>query len=144
MDETFDLSVEHPVDASPEDCFDAFVALYDSDRPDWVTGSELDLRVGGRWHVRFHPAPDPPFREERTLTDVHRGVELGYHARIQDDAGHERFATRVLVTFAPGAGGTTLRLTQTGFDDEATRDEFAANWPSVLEEVGRRARRLGG
>ena len=57
---------------------------------------------GGRpWHVRFHPAPNPPFREERTVTDVHRGVELGYHARIQDDDGHERFATQVLVTFEP-------------------------------------------
>ena len=99
MDETFDLSVDHEIAAPPEDCFDAFVALYDTDRPAWVTESDLDLRVGGRWHVRFHPAPDPPFREERTVTDVHRGRELGYHARIQDDDGHERFATQVLVTF---------------------------------------------
>ena len=88
MDQTFDLTVEREVAASPEECFDAFVALYDSDRPEWVSESDLDLRVGGRWHVRFDPAPDPPFREERTVTDVHRGVELGYHARIQDDEGH--------------------------------------------------------
>ena len=33
-----------------------------------------------------------------------------------------------------------MRLTQTGFEDEATRDEFEANWPGVLTEV---ARRLG-
>ena len=138
MDETFDLSVEHHIDSAPEDAYDAFVALYDRERPEWVTESDLDLRVGGRWHVRFHPAPNPPFREERTLTDVHRGVELGYHARIQDDDGHERFATQVLVTFDGEAGGTTVRLTQTGFEDESTRDEFAANWPAVLEEVDRR------
>ena len=73
MDETFDLCVEREIDAAPEDVYDAFVALYDRERPEWVTESDLDLRVGGRWHVRFHPAPDPPFREERTLTDVHRG-----------------------------------------------------------------------
>lgn len=138
MDETFDLCVEREIDAAPEDVYDAFVALYDRERPEWVTESDLDLRVGGRWHVRFHPAPDPPFCEERTLTDVHRGVELGYHARIQDDDGHERFATQVLVTFDGRAAGTTVRLTQTGFDDEPTRDEFAANWPGVLEEVDRR------
>ena len=137
---TWDLTVEREVAAPPEDCFDAFVALYDSDRPEWVTESDLDLRVGGRWHVRFHPAPKPPFREERTVTDVHRGKELGYHARIQDDAGHERFATQVLVTFEPTATGTSIRLTQTGFEDEAARDEFEANWPGVLPEV---ARRLG-
>jgi uncharacterized protein YndB with AHSA1/START domain len=137
---TWDLTVEREVAASPEDCFDAFVALYDTDRPEWVTESDLDLRVGGRWHVRFHPAPNPPFREERTVTDVHRGKELGYHARIQDDEGHERFATQVLVTFEPTASGTSIRLTQTGFEDEAARDEFEANWPGVLTEV---ARRLG-
>ena len=66
--------MEREIAASPEECFDAFVALYDSDRPEWVTESDLDLRVGGRWHVRFDPAPNPPFREERTVTDVHRGV----------------------------------------------------------------------
>ena len=138
--QTWDLTVEQEVAASPEDCFDAFVALYDSDRPEWVTESDLDLRVGGRWHVRFDPAPNPPFREERTVTDVHRGVELGYHARIQDDDGHERFATQVMVTFEPSGPGSRVRLTQTGFEDEATRDEFEANWPGVLTEV---ARRLG-
>jgi uncharacterized protein YndB with AHSA1/START domain len=138
MDKTWELAVEREIAASPEECFDSFVALYDTDRPEWVTESDLDLRVGGRWHVRFDPAPNPPFREERTVTDVQRGEELGYHARIQDDEGHERFATQVLVRFEPTDTGTQVRLTQTGFDDESTRDEFAANWPGVLDEVGRR------
>jgi len=31
MDETFDLSVDHEIAAPPEDCFDAFVALYDTE-----------------------------------------------------------------------------------------------------------------
>ena len=138
MYQTWELAVEREMAASPEECFDAFVALYDSDRPEWVTESDLDLRVGGRWHVRFDPAPNPPFREERTVTDALRGKELGYHARIQDDEGHERFATQVLVRFEPTDIGTQVRLTQTGFDDQSTRDEFAANWPGVLDEVGRR------
>ena len=121
MDQTWRSAVEREIAASPEECFDAFVALYDSDRPEWVTESDLDLRVGGRWHVRFDPAPNAPFREERTVTDVQRGEELGYHARIQDDEGHERFATQVLVRFEPSDAGTQVRLTQTGFDDESTR-----------------------
>ena len=140
-DQTWDLTVEKTIAASPDECFDAFVALYDSERPEWVTHSDLDLRVGGRWHVRFDPAPNPPFREERTVTDVHRGVELGYHARIQDDSGSERFATQVLVTFQRAGDDTVVRLRQTGFEDRATRDEFEANWPGVLAEL---ARRLGG
>ena len=47
------LSVERVIDARPEAIFDAFVAMYDSQRPDWVTGSQLDLRPGGRWSVDF-------------------------------------------------------------------------------------------
>ncbi len=46
-----------PADAPPEAIFDAFVALYDSERPDWVTSSQLDLRPGGRWSVAFQ-VPD--------------------------------------------------------------------------------------
>jgi hypothetical protein len=45
------LSVEQIIDAPPEAIFDAFIALYDSQRPEWVTGSQLDLRPGGRWSV---------------------------------------------------------------------------------------------
>jgi hypothetical protein len=40
-----------------EAIFDAFIALYDSQRPDWVTASQLDLRPGGRWSVPFQ-VPD--------------------------------------------------------------------------------------
>jgi uncharacterized protein YndB with AHSA1/START domain len=42
------LRVERLIDAPSAAIFDAFVALYDSQRPDWVTDSQLDLRPGGR------------------------------------------------------------------------------------------------
>jgi len=139
----YDLAVDHEIAATAEACFDAFIDLYDGDRAAWVADSELDLRVGGRWHVRFEPSPNPPFREERTITDVQRPREIGYHARIQDDAGHERFSTQMLVTFTEtgedeGEPRTSVALTQTGFEDQETRDEFAANWPAVLDELERR------
>ena len=47
------LSVDRVIDAEPEAIFDGFIAMYDSQRPDWVTESELDLRPGGRWTVDF-------------------------------------------------------------------------------------------
>lgn len=40
------LRVERIIAAPPEAIFDAFIALYDTQRPDWVTGSQLDLRPG--------------------------------------------------------------------------------------------------
>ena len=48
---------------------------------------------------------------------------------------------RCSVKFEPSEAGTQVRLTQTGFDDESTRDEFAANWPGVFDEVARRVER---
>ena len=48
MDETFDLCVEREIDAAPEDVYDAFVALYDRERPEWVTESG-SAPVGAWW-----------------------------------------------------------------------------------------------
>jgi uncharacterized protein YndB with AHSA1/START domain len=72
------LSVERIIDAPPEAIFDAFIALYDSQRPEWVTGSQLDLRPGGRWSVAFQVPDGPAFREERVITAVERPRRLAY------------------------------------------------------------------
>jgi hypothetical protein len=56
------LSVDRVIDAEPEAIFDGFIAMYDSQRPDWVTGSELDLRPGGRWTVDFQVLSEPASR----------------------------------------------------------------------------------
>jgi uncharacterized protein YndB with AHSA1/START domain len=61
------LSVERIIGAPAETIFDAFIALYDSQRPPWVTSSELDLRPGGRWSVDFQVPDGPAFREERVV-----------------------------------------------------------------------------
>jgi uncharacterized protein YndB with AHSA1/START domain len=47
------LDAERVIDAPAEAIFDAFIAMYDSQRPSWVTDSRLDLRPGGRWSVAF-------------------------------------------------------------------------------------------
>jgi hypothetical protein len=44
----YGLTVERVINVAPEVVFDAFIALYDTERPDWVTDSQLDLRRGGR------------------------------------------------------------------------------------------------
>ena len=72
------LSVERVIGAPAEAIFDAFIAMYDSQRPDWVTGSQLDLRPGGRWSVTFQVPNGPAFREERVITAVERPHRLAY------------------------------------------------------------------
>jgi uncharacterized protein YndB with AHSA1/START domain len=131
------LSAERVIDARPEAIFDAFVALYDSQRPDWVTDSRLDLRPGGRWSVAFQVPNGPAFREERVITAVERPHRLAYDmTAVYEDA--PGFDTTVEVTIEPTPDGQRVRLVQRGFPTVAARDEFAGAWPDVLAELARR------
>jgi uncharacterized protein YndB with AHSA1/START domain len=131
------LDVERIIDAPPEVIFDAFIALYDSQRPDWVTDAQLDLRPGGRWSVAFQVPDGPAFREERLITAVERPHRLAYDmtAVYADAPG---FSTTVEVTIRAVPDGHRVRLVQQGFPTVQARDDFAAAWPDVLSEVARR------
>jgi uncharacterized protein YndB with AHSA1/START domain len=130
------LDVERTIHAPAEAIFDAFIALYDSERPDWVTDSRLDLRPGGRWSVGFQVPNEPPFREERVITAVERPHRLAYATTVVSDASS--FDATVEVTIAALADGHLIRLIQQGFPTVEARDEFAGAWPDVLDELARR------
>lgn len=131
------LSVERIIDAPSEAVFDAFIALYDGERPDWVTGSQLDLRPGGRWSVDFQVPDGPAFREERVITAVERPHRLAYDmTAVYGDA--PGFSTTVEVTIEAVPDGHRVRLVQQGFPTMETRDDFAGAWPDVLDELARR------
>jgi uncharacterized protein YndB with AHSA1/START domain len=131
------LSVERIIDAPPEVIFDAFIALYDSQRPEWVTGSQLDLRPGGRWSVAFQVPDGPAFREERVITAVERPRRLAYDmTAIYEHA--PGFGTTVEVTIEAVPDGHRIRLVQQGFPTTDARDDFAGAWPHVLYELARR------
>jgi uncharacterized protein YndB with AHSA1/START domain len=133
----YQLSVERVLDAPAEAIFDGFIALYDSQRPDWVTDSRLDLRPGGRWSVAFQVPDGPAFREERVMTAVERPHRLAYNmTAIYDDA--PGFSTMVEVTIGAAADGHRVRLVQQGFPTVAARDDFAGAWPDVLRQVADR------
>lgn len=135
------LTVARIIDAPPEALFDAFIALYDSQRPDWVTGSQLDLRPGGRWAVAFQVPDGPAFREERVITAVERPRRLAYDmTALYADA--PAFGTTVEVTIDAVPGGQRMRLVQQGFPTTETRDDFAGAWPDVLAEIARRVSAL--
>jgi len=134
------LSVERVIDARPEAIFDAFIAMYDSRRPDWVTRSQLDLRPGGRWSVDFQVPGGPAFREERVITAVERPGRLAYDmTAVYEDA--PTFSTTVEVTVEAVPGGQRIRLAQRGFPTTGTRDDFAGAWPDVLAELAHRVSR---
>ena len=131
------LSVERVIDARPEAIFDAFIAMYDSQRPPWVTGSQLDLRPGGRWSVTFQVPDGPAFREERVITAVERPRRLAYDVTaVYEDA--PGFETTVEVTIEAVPQGQRIRLAQQGFPTTGARDDFAGAWPDVLDELAGR------
>lgn len=133
-----DLDVDRAIDGRPEAVFDAFIGLYGDDRPSWITDSELDLRVGGGWSVRFAPPGVPPFREERVITRLDRPTHLEYAMIAIPEDDRPSFDTQVAVAFETDGVRTRVRLAQRGFPTAATRDEFASAWPDVLDLLARR------
>lgn len=105
------LRVERVIAATPEAIFDAFVAMYDRDRPKWVTRSELDLRPGGRWLVGFDVPGEGTFQEARVLMIVERPRHLAYDMRT---TGYDPadFATHLDFTIVEGAEGQRVRVEQ--------------------------------
>ena len=121
---THDLIIERRLPASPEIVYGAFLDMYGERRPEWILGSELDLRVGGRWTVAFRPPGLPESGEDRVLSAVEPGRRLAYAMTTVHD-GRPGFSTEVELRFdpsphdpAPGGAGqpaTALTLTQRGF-----------------------------
>jgi uncharacterized protein YndB with AHSA1/START domain len=131
------LRVERVIGATAEAVFDAFIAMYDSQPPDWVTGSQLDLRPGGRWRVDFQVPDGPAFTEERVITAVERPHRLAYDMTAVY-GGAPSLTTRVEVTIETVPEGHRVRLAQQGFPTASARDEFAGAWPDVLDELAGR------
>jgi uncharacterized protein YndB with AHSA1/START domain len=127
-----DLIMERTYPAPPRAVYDAFLGMYGENRQDWIVESRLDLRPGGTWRVVFHPPGLEAFAENRVLSAVEPPHRLAYSmtALFPRQPG---FSTEVELTFAPEGAGTRLVLTQRGFPDAATRDEFAGGWSGVWD-----------
>ena len=132
MTENYDLTMERTYPAPPRAVYDAFLGMYGENRQDWIVESRLDLRPGGTWRVVFHPPGLEAFTEDRVLSAVEPPHRLAYSmtALFPRQPG---FSTEVELTFAPEGAGTRLVLTQRGFPDAATRDDFAGGWSGVWD-----------
>jgi uncharacterized protein YndB with AHSA1/START domain len=131
----YDLKVERDFDAPPQAVFDAYLAMHGEHRPDWILESQLDLRVGGAWTVRFQPPGLKPFSEARVLTGVDPPQHLSYATTAIVD-GEPTIDTNVDIAFEERGEGTRVSLRQSGFPSSEERDDFAGGWPGVLETLG--------
>ena len=127
-----DLIMERKFAAPPRVVYDAFLGMYGENRPDWIVESGLDLRPGGTWRVVFHPPGLEAFTEHRVLSAVEPPHRLAYSMTALFPR-QPAFSTEVELTFAPEGAGTRLVLTQRGFPDATTRDDFADGWGGVWD-----------
>lgn len=129
----FALTVERAMTAPPATLFDAWTDRLDR----WLAApGTLLLRaaVNAPFYFEAHAGGTRYPHYGRFLQlERDRLVELTWVTPATKGA-----ETVVTVELAPDGGGTRLRLTQAGFPDEASRDEYRTAWPGVLGELDRR------
>ncbi len=97
-----------------------------------TASAELDVRVGGRFFIRFTMGDG----EEHGVGGAYRAVEAG--ERLVFDWAWQSTPERVsLVTlrFAPDGDGTLFTLIHEQFFDEAARDSHEHGWTGCLDRL---------
>lgn len=102
--------------------------------PDSVVQADLDLRVGGRYHIAF------------TTPDGERHDVSGHYEAVEP---HRRLAftwawkstpqrvSRVVIELAPVGTGTDLAFLHERFFDQAARDSHEGGWLPTFVKLAR-------
>lgn len=106
--------------------------------PNSVTLAEMDVRKGGRYHIRFR-TPD--------------GEEHAVSGEYQEVVEHERLSfswawqstpervSRVAISLTAVDGGTVLDFVHDSFFDQAARDNHERGWSATLAKLDRMLQR---
>jgi uncharacterized protein YndB with AHSA1/START domain len=121
------LTITRTIAAPPERVFAAwtrpedFSVWFGGDAVDVPTESVLmDVRVGGRWTAVMHVPDGSEIYWHGRYTEVDPPRRLAF---TMDDDPASDTVEPVVVTFAPAAGGTEMRLTQPR--DDLTNEQLA-------------------
>ena len=136
------LRIERLIDAPPEVVFRAWTTpeameQWYLDGDDFVTRVvELDLRVGGRYHIEFGPKGEPPYVETGTYLEIdppHRLVMSETLEGVETPWSN----TRVTVVLDEEDGKTRLVLVHENFPSQQHRDNAGGGWPGFLDRIER-------
>lgn len=121
------LTITRTIAAPPERVFAAwtrpedFSVWFGGDAVDVPTESvSMDVRVGGRWTAVMHVPDGSVIHWHGRYTEVDPPRLLAF---TMDDDPASDTVEPVVVTFAPAAGGTEMRLTQPR--DDLTNEQLA-------------------
>jgi len=121
------LTITRTIAAPPERVFAAWTRPEDFSV--WFGGAavdvptesvEMDVRVGGLWTAVMHVPDGSVIHWHGRYTDVDPPRRLAF---TMDDDPSSDTVEPVVVTFAPAAGGTEMRLTQPR--DDLTNEQLA-------------------
>jgi uncharacterized protein YndB with AHSA1/START domain len=96
------------------------------------THADLDLRVGGSYHIRMRGADG----EDHNVGGVYREIEPNRKiAFTWAWASTPERVSNVTILIEPDGDGTRLTLTHDGFIDEPARDRHAHGWTGSLDKL---------
>ena len=135
------LTLVRRIAARPSIVFDALttpegIACWWGPDPGPVLLAETDLRVGGRYRVRFRMLDGSEHESSGEYLEVVRPERLAMNWRWVEGGG-DPGESLVEITLRPIAEGTELTFTHARLHDEATRDDHAEGWSGSLDKLER-------
>lgn len=138
LDEPAQLCIRRRYPVAPEKVWrawtdpQALIRWFGPGEPDSVTVAEVDLRVGGRYHIVFHT----PDGEDHDVSGVYQ--EVVPNRRLVFSwawrSTPERIS-RVTVELAPVREGCELLFTHDRFFDRSARANHERGWRPTLDKL---------
>lgn len=132
--ETRTLVVERLVPHPPEKIWRALTQSWLI--ADWLMENDFEPRIGCRFTLRAKPLPGWSGVVNCEVTEIEPPSRLSYR---WGDGSESESGLRTLVTWTltPEAGGTRVRMEQSGFGpaDDLAFTRMGGGWPRVLERL---------
>ena len=106
-----------------------------------VLAAETDLKVGGRFRVRFRMLDGSEHESHGEYLELVAGERLAMSWRWLD--GEDAGLSRVEIDLRPTPDGTLLTFTHSRLQDEETRQSHEEGWTGALDKLDRYLRRSG-
>jgi len=101
-----------------------------------VIHCEMDLRVGGMWHIQMTGAPHGGVDRQRgIIREVVAPERLVFTYAFEDERGKRGHETLVTVSFADEGAKTRVTVHQGIFESDQRRDDHIWGWGQALDDL---------
>jgi uncharacterized protein YndB with AHSA1/START domain len=101
-----------------------------------IVHCEMDLRVGGAWHIRMRGAPHGgEDRQRGVIREIVEPQRLVFSYAFENETGERGHETIVTVTFADEGEKTRLTVHQAIFESLEVRDAHIWGWGQALDDL---------